>query len=153
MAKRVLLVCSGNTCRSPMAEVLLRRALAAASVQGISVESAGIGAWEGAPASEGAYLVLLERGIDLSGHRARLLTRELVKEADVILTMGRVQLGRVRELGAGARAHLLGEYAGRAAEQAEIADPYGGELDQYRETYRQLSELMPAVVNRLAGTA
>ena len=150
MPKRVLLVCSGNTCRSPMAEAMLRGALEAAGVQSISVESAGIGAWEGAPASEGAYLVLLERGIDLSGHRARLLTRELVKQADVILTMGRVQLGRVRELGGGARAHLLGEYAGREAEQAEIADPYGAELDQYRDTYRQLVELMPAVVNRLA---
>jgi protein arginine phosphatase len=136
-----------------MAEAMLRSALDAAGVQAISVESAGIGAWEGAPASEGAYLVLLERGIDLSGHRARLLTRELVKQADVILTMGRVQLGRVRELGGGARAHLLGEYAGREAAQAEIADPYGAELDQYRETYRQLVELMPAVVNRLAGAA
>jgi len=136
-----------------MAEVMLRRALEETGVQGISVESAGIGAWEGAPASEGAYLVLLERGIDLSGHRARLLSRELVKEADVILTMGRVQLGRVRELGGGARAHLLGEYAGEAAAQAEVADPYGGELDQYRETYRQLVELLPAVVNRLAGAA
>jgi protein arginine phosphatase len=136
-----------------MAEVMLRRALEETGVQGVSVESAGIGAWEGAPASEGAYLVLLERGIDLSGHRARLLSRELVKEADVILTMGRVQLGRVRELGGGARAHLLGEYAGAPAAQAEIADPYGGELDQYRETYRQLVELLPAVVNRLAGAA
>jgi protein-tyrosine-phosphatase len=134
-----------------MAEAMLRLALEAAGVQGITVESAGIGAWEGAAASEGAYLVLLERGIDLSAHRARLLTRELVSGADVILAMGRVQLGKVRELGGGARAHLLGEYAGREPDQAEISDPYGAELDEYRETYRQLAELMPAVVSRLAG--
>ncbi|HEV8612258.1 MAG TPA: low molecular weight protein arginine phosphatase, partial [Gemmatimonadales bacterium] len=151
--KRVLLVCSGNTCRSPMAEAMLRHALEAAGVQGITVESAGIGAWEGAAASEGAYLVLLERGLDLSAHRARLLTRELVSQADVILTMGRIQLGKVRELGGGARAHLLGEYGGRQPEGVEVADPYGADLDEYRETYRQLAELMPAVVSRLAGAA
>ncbi len=136
-----------------MAEAMLRRALEAAGVQGVSVESAGIAAWDGAPASEGAYLVLLERGIDLSAHRARSLTGELVTQADLVLTMGRVQLGRVRELGGGARAHLLGEYAGREPEAAEIADPYGGELDQYRETYRQLDELLPVVVRRLGGAA
>lgn len=134
-----------------MAEALLRRALEAAGVKGVTVESAGIGAWDGAPASEGAYLVMLERGIDLSAHRARLLTRELVASADVILTMGRIQLGKVRELGGGARAHLLGEYAGREGDAAEVADPYGGELDQYRETYRQLTELLPVVVHRLGG--
>jgi protein-tyrosine-phosphatase len=136
-----------------MAEAMLRQALEASGVQGITVESAGVGAWEGAAASEGAYLVMLERGLDLSAHRARLLTRDLVNEADIILTMGRMQLGRVRELGAGSRAHLLGEYAGREPERAEIADPFGAELDEYRETYRQLAELMPAVVTRLAGTA
>lgn len=136
-----------------MAEAMLRRALDAAGVQGVSVESAGTGAWEGAPVSEGTYLVLLERGIDVSDHRARVLTAELIARADLILTMGRPQLGKARELGAGARAQLLGEYAGRPPEQAEIADPYDSELDQYRETYRQLAELMPVVVRRLGGAS
>lgn len=132
-----------------MAEALLVRALQEAGLSGIEVESAGIGASDGAPASEGAYLVLLEQGVDLSGHRARQLTKSLVDEADLILTMSRTHLGRVRELGGGARAHLLGEYAGREGEGAEVRDPYGSELDAYRETYRELLGMMPAVVARL----
>jgi protein-tyrosine-phosphatase len=115
------------------------------------VASAGTGAWEGAPASEGAYLVGLENGLDLSGHRARLLTRELVGSADLILTMSRHHAGRVAELGGGDRVHLLGEFAGRNGADAEVNDPFGGDLDGYRETFTELAELAAGVAARLTA--
>src|SRR2546426_12389755 len=108
MIQHVLFVCTGNICRSPLAASLLERALKERGIEA-TVTSAGTGAWDGAPASEGAYLVALERGLDLSNHRARLLTRELVEEADLILTMARHHRARVDELGGEGRVFVLGE--------------------------------------------
>lgn len=150
---RVLVVCTGNTCRSPLAAAMLAEALAASGRPDVVVSSAGTGAWEGAAASEGSYLVGLERGLDLSAHRARLLTRALVDESDLVLTMSRPHLARVRELGGGGRAHLFGEYAGLNGHPADIADPFGGDLDDYRATMRMLAELMPAVAGRIVENA
>jgi len=144
----ILLICTGNTCRSPTAEALLRRALADRGVSGVTVASAGTGAWDGSPASEGAYLVGLENGLDLSGHRARLLTRELIRSADLILTMSSQQRARVEAMGAGDKTHELTAYAGAAG---DVNDPYGSDLDAYRRTYAELERLTEAVVARVTA--
>lgn len=151
MIKRILLVCTGNICRSPLAEALLSHALRERGAPDVLVSSAGTGAWDGAPASEGAYLVGLERGLDLSGHRARLLTREVVEQADLVLTMARHHRERVQELGGEGRVFVLGEYAGRAADDAEVSDPFGRDLDVYRQTCDELEQLIAAVADRLVG--
>ncbi|MDX2193445.1 MAG: low molecular weight protein arginine phosphatase [Gemmatimonadales bacterium] len=149
----VLFVCTGNTCRSPLAAAILADRLAKAGVAGIEVSSAGISPIPDAPASEGSYLVAMEHGLDLSAHRARLLTPSLVKQADRILTMGGSHLARVAGLGGQEKSELLGHYAGVNGRAAEVADPIGGPLDDYRATYDQIAAFLDAALPRLLREA
>lgn len=148
----ILLVCTGNTCRSPLAEVLLKRALKEAGLAEVMVSSAGTGALVGEPASEGSYLVALENGLDLAAHRARVVTREMLSTTDLALTMSRGHLRKLELLGAKDQAFLLGEYA-RAEGEQEVADPVGGPIEGYREVYHQLEAMMRSVARRLAAEA
>lgn len=148
MALHVLFVCSGNTCRSPLAEVAFRRLLQEAGRHDIVVSSAGTGAYDGSPASEGTFLVGLEEGLDLSAHRARLLDEKLVADADLILTMARGHMARVARLGGEGRVWLLGDYA-RAPGPVEVSDPFGGDVSIYRDTLVQMTGLLTAARDRL----
>jgi len=147
--KRILLVCTGNICRSPMAAAIIRREFERRAVSGYHVSSAGTGAWDGASASEGAYLVGLENDLDLSQHRATLVTRELVEQVDLILTMARHHRTRVDDLGGEGKTFLLGEFAGRDGEDAEVSDPFGSSLEVYRKTYETLNVLGRDAVERI----
>ena len=146
---KILFVCTGNTCRSPMAEVMMRRMLQERGISEIDVSSAGTGAYDGAPASEGAYLVGLENNIDLSAHRAQRLSRDLVSQSDLILAMSPQHRDRAMDLGGGDKVFLLGAYAGRIGEDASVNDPFGAELDEYRTTFRELESLIQATISRL----
>ena len=135
-----------------MAEALFRRALKARGEEGISVASAGTGAWDDAPASEGAYLVALESGVDLSAHRARTLTAAIVRDADLILTMSSQHRARVEALGGAGRVYTLAEYAGlRGQSGGDISDPFGGDIEGYRRTWHQLEQLVESAASRMAA--
>jgi protein-tyrosine-phosphatase len=148
---RLLFVCTGNTCRSPIAEALARRLGGERNLSEITVGSAGTAAWDGAPASDGALLVAMERGMDLSTHRARLLTRELVSGSDLILAMGPHHLERIEALGGSGKTHLLSAYASRGRSDRSITDPFGGDLDVYRSAFDELDREVHQTIERIAA--
>ena len=148
---QLLFVCTGNTCRSPLAEVIARRELAVRGAGQVTVASAGTHAWPESPASDGSMLVALERGLDLSGHRARVLTPEVVAAARVILTMGGSHREVAEAMGGGGRTALLGGY-GDGAPRA-IADPFGGDLDTYRQAFVEIEAEVCAALDRLLPAA
>lgn len=148
---RVLFVCTGNTCRSAMAEAIARDIAQERGLTDIEFGSAGTAAWEGAPASDGALLVCLERGTDLSLHHARLATAPLLEQYDLVLAMGPHHVERLEALGARGKAYLITTYGSRGASDRPIGDPFGGELDLYRETFVELARELRLVLDRIAA--
>lgn len=148
---RLLFVCTGNTCRSPLAEALARREAIERGLGDVEISSAGTSAWDGAPASDGALLVAMERGLDLASHRSQQLTRELVQSHDVVLGMGPHHVERAEALGGEGRTHLLTAFAGGPSAGRAINDPFGGDLEQYRETLAELQGEIRRVFDRLTA--
>lgn len=121
MFNRILVVCVGNICRSPMAVGLFINALHTTGVENIEVRSAGLDALVGHPADKIAQRLLQQKGIDISAHRAHQLNRDLMRWADLVLVMEKIQLASVEYWDpiAKGKVYRLGEWS-----DFDVPDPY-----------------------------
>lgn len=145
----LLFVCSGNTCRSPLAESIAAHALRERGWSHVAVRSAGTGAAPGAHASEYSVLVGAEHGLDLSAHRSRPLDEDLVEWADLALTMAPSHLAVVADLGGAEKVAMLTDFIEGAGFGAPIDDPFGGDADAYRRAYGQIAAAIEGLLAKL----
>lgn len=140
MFNKILVVCVGNICRSPMGEYLLRQKLAHRPE--VIIESAGIGALVGKPADKTAVEVLKENGIDASGHIARQTTESLLASADLILAMEEGHLRKLHSIAPQIRgkAFLLGKWI----DNTEVPDPYRQQRPAFEHAYKLIDQATTA---------
>jgi protein-tyrosine-phosphatase len=150
--KLVTCVCTANVCRSPMAEALLRHALAAEEepLRSLEVTSAGVAAWDGDAPSANSVRALKKVGLDVTPHLSKRLTSEILQNSVIVLAMTQSHLRLIRQSFPDSQTPvvlmrgLMGE-----PRDAEIPDPYGLDLATYEATRDAIVEAIPAVIRHL----
>ena len=139
----VLFVCTGNTCRSPMAAAIL----AGHDIQGVEVKSAGVFAMPGSGASSQAQEVLKEKGLPVE-HQSSQVSDELVEWADYIFTI----TAQHKMLLENSYPKSMGKtytLKGFAEQSGEVMDPYGGSVETYRQTFEELQQVIETIVEKI----
>ena len=142
----ILIVCTGNTCRSPMAESLLKDKLKQqVDSMTIRVVSAGVSAQPGGPASEGAVLAIKERGLSLDDHQSRSISQGLLERSDLILTM----TSNHRQAILSRWPHVSSKIFSLAPAGTDVSDPYGGPIEAYRKCADRIDQCLDEWIEKL----
>ena len=153
--KKILFVCTGNSCRSVMAQELMRHMLTRAGIDAVQVESAGVFAIHGMGPTHETIRTLQDTGIVCSDHHARLLTPLMVQGADLILVMEPFQVEEVlrRDPSARPKVHLLKTYLAPPGEVSPhytgIPDPIGKPLETYEVCFAEIREAIERVLKAM----
>jgi len=143
---RILMVCTGNTCRSPLAAAALAHALGP-DRERVSVSSAGTAAEDGSPATPESVDVAAAEGLELEDHQARRLTADLAKDADLVIVMEPSHRGAVERLGVPAeRVKVMSEWPERGDPGLPVSDPFGGSMESYEECWRRIQHHVNRIV-------
>ena len=147
MSPRVLFVCTGNVCRSPMAEGFLRHMAKKAGFE-IEVGSAGVGAMDDMTPSRNSVISMKEEGIDISRQLSRMLTPEMMEEYTHVFGLGTGHVDTIRSYfpEAQEKTFVLREFIADDGLDLEVPDPIGGDLDEYRLTRNLIKEAMPSIL-------
>jgi len=150
---RICVVCTGNTCRSPMSEGILKSLVDAAGLSDWEITSGGISAFDGSPAAVNAIEVAAENSIDIADHQARHFDMDAARVCHLILVHSAEHLAAVRSWSPeiAGKTFLLKAFPepGDQGPAAWVSDPIGGDLDRYRRTFMELDEALRRIFPRI----
>jgi glycine hydroxymethyltransferase len=137
MIRHIVFICTGNICRSPMAEGLIRHKAQKTGRRDLIVSSMGTHGLYDSPATEYAQKVCQEDGVDISSHKARYLMGDELEKADLILCMEPVHIKFVETFFPWSRKKifLLGAWPDKATRKSAIQDPMGGSYEKYQQVF------------------